>query len=152
MRFIGVVMLAAILPAAQAKDTAASRAGFMAGCWEQTGAQTVRETWRQASDDFLIGTGTTVAGGALREFEFSRVESKEGVVAYIAQPQGAPPTRFTLDPASKKDEAIFVNMQHDFPKRVAYRKTGADTLVAFVDGGEGTKRIEYSYKACKAGT
>ena len=149
MKIIGAVMLAAMLPGVHAEDTAASRAGFIVGCWEQTGARTVRETWRQASDAFLIGTATTVAGSAVREFEFLRVESKDGVVVYISQPQGAPPTRFTLDPASTKDEAIFVNMQHDFPKRIVYRKTAPDALLAFIDGGEDTKKIEFPYKRCK---
>ena len=148
MRLLALVLLGSMVPVAQVSDTAASRAGFMVGCWETSGATTIRETWRQATNEFLIGTGTTVAGGALREFEFSRVESKAGVVAYVAQPGGVPPTRFTLDPKSAKDEAIFVNMQHDFPKRVVYRKVAADALTAFIDGGEGTKKIEFAYKAC----
>ena len=149
MKLFSVLVFAAMLPIAQAKDTAASRAGFIAGCWEQTGARTVRETWRLGSDDFLIGTSTTATGGAVKEFEFLRVESKDGVVAYVAQPQGVPPTRFTLDPASKKDEAIFVNMQHDFPKRVIYRKTAPDAMLAFIDGGEGTRKIEFPMEACR---
>ncbi len=120
----------------------------MLGCWElQRGTTTVRELWREATPDFLIGNGTTTTGGMLKEFEFTRVESKDGVVAYVAQPQGASPTRFTLDPASKKDEAIFVNMQHDFPKRVVYRKS-ADGLLASIDGGEGTRKTEFPMKAC----
>ncbi len=151
MKLMGVVMLALMVPAAQSKDTAMSRAGFIAGCWETAGARTVRETWRMASEEFLIGTSTTVAAGATKAFEFLRVESRDGVVAYVAQPGGAPPTRFTLDPTSKADEAIFVNMQHDFPKRIVYRKTAPDAMLAFIDGGEDTRRIEFPMKACKDG-
>jgi hypothetical protein len=149
MRVLATLIFAAILPAVQTKDTAASRAGFVAGCWIQSGARTVNETWHHVTDDFLGGAGTTVAGGVVTEFEYARIVSKDGVVTYWAQPQGRPPTPFTLDPSSKRDEAIFVNMQHDFPKRVVYRRTAPDALTAFVDGGEGTKKTEFSYKACR---
>jgi hypothetical protein len=145
MKLFSVLLLAAMIPAVQTKDTAMSRAGFIVGCWEGGGTSTVRETWRMASDDFLIGTATTVAAGVVREFEFLRVESKGGVVDYVAQPNGVPPTRFTLDPSSKAGEAIFVNMQHDFPKRVVYGKT-ADGVLAFIDGGEGTKTVQFPMK------
>lgn len=150
MKLLIGTMLAALLPMAQAKDTAMSRAGFMVGCWElQRGAMTIREVWREATPDFLIGNGTTTSGGAMREFEFTRVESKEGAIDYVAQPNGQPPTRFALDPGSKRDEAIFVNMQHDFPKRVVYQKS-PDGLLAFIDGGAGTARTEFPMKPCKA--
>jgi hypothetical protein len=149
MKLISVLALAAALPMVQATDTASGRAGFMVGCWEvQRGTSLVREVWRAATADFLIGNGTTVAAGVLKEFEHTRIESQAGVVALVAQPGGAPPTRFTLDPASKVDEAIFVNMQHDFPKRVVYRKTAPDAMLAFIDGGEGTPKIQFPYKKC----
>ena len=149
MRLLLVALAAALLPS-QAPDTAASRAGFFAGCWETVSAtRTIREEWRAVTPDFLIGMGSTAANGKMSEFEFLRVESKAGVVDYVAQPNGAPPTRFTLDPKSPADEAIFVNMQHDFPKRVGYRKVNADAVTAWIDGGEGTRKIEFPYKRCK---
>lgn len=150
MKWIGIlVVAAAVAPAAQGKDTAASRAGFMAGCWETSGPRMARETWHQAADEFLIGQSVTTTGGRVAEFEYSRVQSKDGVVTYTAQPGGAPPTVFTLDPKSGQDEAIFVNMAHDFPKRVAYKRTAPDAMLAWIDGGEGTRKIEFSFRACK---
>ena len=38
-------------------------------------------------------------------------------------------------------EAVFENPQHDFPKRIIYRKSGDNTLTTTVDAGEGTKAI-----------
>jgi hypothetical protein len=150
MKWIGVLVLAAaVAPAAQGKDTAASRAGFMVGCWEITGPRHARETWYKAADEFLMGQATTVAGGKVVEFEYTRVQSKDGVVTFTAQPGGTPPTVFTMDPKSGTDEAIFVNMAHDFPKRVVYKRTAPDALLAWIDGGEGTKKIEFPYRACK---
>ena len=46
-------------------------------------------------------------------------------------------------------EAVFENPQHDFPKRIIYRKGEADSLTASVDGGEGTKGISYAYRRMK---
>lgn len=149
VQWLAVLALVAWLPAGQGADTAASRAGFLVGCWEITGTRHVRETWQQASDDFLIGTSTTTVNGAMREFEYTRVVSKAGAVTFMAQPNGAPPTAFTLDPASGKDEVIFVNPGHDFPKRVSYRRTGPSTLLAWIDGGAGTKTVEFPYTACR---
>lgn len=146
---LGVVTAIVMFGTTQPADTAVGRFGFVEGCWErQSGGETGRETWRVASDDFLIGTSTTVVAGRVKEFEFLRVESKGGVVSYLAQPGGAPVTPFVLDPASKPGEATFVNMQHDFPKRVVYRKVGADGLLALIDGGPGTRAIEYPMKRC----
>jgi Domain of unknown function (DUF6265) len=150
MNLLSVLVVVAMLALAQSNDTAVSRAGFIAGCWErQAGGEVGRETWRVATPDLLIGTSTTVVAGAIREFEFLRVESKGGVVAYLAQPGGAPATRFTLEPTSKPNEVMFVNMQHDFPKRVVYRKTTADALLALIDGGPGTRAVEFPMTRCQ---
>jgi len=73
---------------------------------------------------------------------------QSGVPTYMAQPQGAPPTPFALSEAdSGADSATFVNMAHDFPKRVAYKKVDATTLLASIDAGpKGSLRIEFPMK------
>ena len=149
MRLLGVLMFAATV-AAQAPDTALRRTGFIAGCWEtKVGTQSIREDWRVVTPDFLVGTGTTVAGGVVREFEFQRVLSQRGSVAYIAQPNGARPTTFALDPSSPPDHAVFVNMNHDYPKRVAYEKVSADAMTAWIDDGAGSKKVAFAYTRCQ---
>jgi len=152
MKLLGLVLplfVAASSGAVQTPVTAQSRAGFMVGCWEQTrGTSVIREEWRAVSPDFLIGTSTTTKNGVVSEFEFLRVESKDGVVAYVAQPGGVPPTRFTLDPASSAGELVFANPQHDFPKRIVYKKISDTAVTAWIDGGEGTRKIEFPYTRC----
>jgi hypothetical protein len=148
MKLLLIVALA--LPAFVHQDTAQSRAGFMAGCWElQQGTRHVREEWRVVSPDFLIGTSTTTVNGAAREFEFLRVVSKDGKVDYVAQPNGNPATAFTLAPASSADKLIFENPQHDFPKRIIYTKLSDTQVTASIDGGEGTRAISFPYARCK---
>jgi hypothetical protein len=123
-------------PAAPALPT------WLAGCWAGDVRGTrVEERWIDADRDTLLGVGTTVAGGRLREFEFLRIVVDGGALAYLAQPGGAPPTRFAAT-SSGPAEVVFENPQHDFPKRVGYQRTG-DRLLAWIDGGaggEGTRR------------
>ena len=155
MKLTALLFIAAAFPMAQSSPaTVSSRAGFMAGCWESSAQGAVmREEWRQPSGEFLIGTSSTTEGGVVKEFGFFRVEKdKAGAIAYVAQPGGAPATRFTLDASlsskSGTDDITFVNMKHDFPKRIGYRKTGADALTAWIDGGPNSQKMEFAFKRC----
>jgi hypothetical protein len=82
------------------------------------------------------------------EFEFLRIETKSGVPTYMAQPQGVPPTPFALSETdSTAGRVTFVNMAHDFPKRVAYKRVDAMTLLAWIDAGPtGSLRVEFPMK------
>jgi hypothetical protein len=151
MKLTALLFIAAAFPMAQSSPaTVSSRAGFMAGCWESSAQGAVmREEWRQPSGEFLIGTSSTTEGGVVKEFGFFRVEKdKAGAIAYVAQPGGAAATRFTLDPSSKADDITFVNMKHDFPKRIGYKKVAADALTAWIDGGPNSEKMEFAFKRC----
>ncbi len=118
---------------------------WLAGCWSNTGTPSVSEHWVLAGDA-LIGVGTTVASGRLREFEWLRIvvegPAESPTVTYLAQPGGAPPTRFARE-SGGPSEIVFANPAHDFPKRVGYRRTG-DALLAWIDGGtDSSKRVEF---------
>ena len=52
--------------------------------------------------------------------------------AFTARLDGQPPTVFTLRPGPA-GEAVFENLEHDFPQRVIYRRCGAD-LCARIEG------------------
>jgi hypothetical protein len=91
-----------------------------------------------------------VKGGKTASFEYLRIEWKDGIPSYVAQPQGNPPVAFKWV-AGGADWARFVNPANDFPKRVEYRKT-QDGLYAEIAGpGEGGKElvIPFDYKACR---
>jgi hypothetical protein len=153
-----LALVSAAAPAAPA-DTIGQRFRWMAGCWSGTkGATTFQEQWTSASPDLMLGMSFTTNqpdGGRSAtkpskptEFEFLRIESRAGAPSYVAQPQGAPPTPFTLSEAdSTSDTAMFVNMAHDFPKRVAYKKVDATALLAWIDAGpKGSLRVEFPMK------
>jgi hypothetical protein len=46
-------------------------------------------------------------------------------------------------------EAVFENPQHNFPKRIIYRKGADDSLTASIDGGEGSKAMSFAFKRMK---
>jgi hypothetical protein len=151
-RLTAIAVLALVTAAprpTRAGDTIEQRFRWMAGCWAGTkGTTTFQEQWTAASPDLMLGMSFTNKPQKPAEFEFLRIETKAGAPTYMAQPQGAPPTPFTLSEAdSGAESATFVNMAHDFPKRVAYKKVDATTLLAWIDGGpKGSLRVEFPMK------
>jgi hypothetical protein len=124
---------------------------WMAGCWEQrTPRRIVQELWLPPASGTMIGMGRTLrhtaAGDSLVEMEFLRIVARDGAWAYLAQPGGQPPTEFTSH-AAGDTSVTFTNLQHDFPQQITYRRRGADSLVARVEGvvNGATRAIEFPY-------
>ena len=145
---LSLLLLITLLP--QSTTTLADL-GWLVGDW-QTGpggrAQT-EEHWTKAGGGSMIGMGRTIAGEKTWEFEYLRIEQRADGIFYVAHPKGqCPGTDFKLT-RSSATEAVFENPQHDFPKRILYRKTGHDTLVATIDGGEGAKSMSVTYQRMK---
>jgi uncharacterized protein DUF6265 len=86
----------------------------------------------------------SLRAGKVTEFEFLRLEVRQGKLVYLAQPNGNPVTVFELVPGGNGREAVFANSTHDFPKRVAYRATPTG-LLAWIDDGEAAagRRVEF---------
>ncbi len=97
----------------------------------------------------MIGMGRTIAGGKTVEFEYLRLEQRGDGIYYVAHPKArSPGTDFKLTRLSAQ-EAVFENPQHDFPKRIIYRKNADGSLTASIDGGEGTRSISFAYLPMK---
>ena len=124
---------------------------WMSGAWETApgGRRQIEEHWTVAAGATMMGMSRTVAGEKTVEFEYLRIEQRADGIYYVAHPKArCPGTDFKLTRASA-NEAVFENPQHDFPKRIIYRKGADDSLTASVDGGEGTKTISYAYRRMK---
>jgi len=124
---------------------------WIAGAWETApgGKRQSEEHWTTAAGATMMGMSRTVAGEKTVEFEYLRIEQRADGIYYVAHPKArCPGTDFKLTRASA-NEAVFENPQHDFPKRIIYRKGADDSLTASVDGGEGTKAISYAYRRTK---
>jgi hypothetical protein len=124
---------------------------WIAGAWQSApgGKRQSEEHWTTAAGATMMGMSRTVAGEKTVEFEYLRIEQRADGIYYVAHPKArCPATDFKLTRATA-NEAVFENPQHDFPKRIIYRKGADDSLTASVDGGEGTKAISYSYRRMK---
>ena len=124
---------------------------WISGGWQSApgGRRQVEEHWTSAAGGSMMGVSRTVAGDKTVEFEYLRIEQRADGIFYVAHPKArCPGTDFKLTRASAT-EAVFENPQHDFPKRIVYRKTGDDGLTATVDGGDGTKALSFAFQRIK---
>jgi len=124
---------------------------WISGDWqtEPGGRRQIEEHWTPVAGASMLGMSRTVAGDKTVEFEYLRIEQRADGIYYVAHPKArCPGTDFKLTHASAT-EAVFENPQHDFPKRIIYKKTANDGLTASIDGGEGTKAMSFAYRRIK---
>ncbi len=135
-----------------AEDTKVSNLAWMTGHWcSDNGSEHIEEIWTSASGGMLLGMAKTTKGDRVVAFEFLRIVTVDSVPSYIAQPGGAAATPFRWT-AGGSDWARFENPEHDFPKRIEYRRTGdtlkADTAGPAENGSENV--ISFRYQRCAA--
>jgi Domain of unknown function (DUF6265) len=137
---------ASSLPRTPATATIADLA-WMAGSWQtdKSGRMVSDEHWAQPAGGIMIGMSRTIAGDKLASFESLRIEQRGEEIFYVASVKGrCPATDFKLTKLTGQ-EVVFENPEHDFPKRIIYRKKSATEMIASIDAGEGTKSLEYTF-------
>jgi uncharacterized protein DUF6265 len=134
-----------------ARPTAASpvdRLVWFSGCWQQStrGGQIVEEQWMAPRGGQMVGMGRTVRADSVIEWEHLRIFARDGRAVYHAEPSGQAPADFTAMSVSDT-LVVFENPQHDFPQRIIYRKRGADTLWARIEGTNNgrTRGVDFPY-------
>ena len=126
----------AVAGSAQAPPTVA-QVGWMAGCWElAAGPRLIEEQWMRPRGGLMLGASRTVAGDSLREYEQVALFERGGRLVYAAAPARQAPAEFESIAVSDS-LVIFENPAHDFPQRIIYRRRGADSLLARVEGMRG---------------
>ena len=139
--WIGVVIMLGSAAPLDAQGIAAP--SWLQGCWRMTrGPTVVEERWSDAQGGVMLGTSRTVRDGRTVEFEFSRIVMTAGALEFHAMPSGQTPATFRAVSGSA-DSVAFANPEHDFPKLVVYKRVGADSLHAWVEGG--TRRFNFHY-------
>jgi hypothetical protein len=110
------------------------RMRWLAGCWElRRGARTTLEMWMPPDGGLMMGASRTVTGGVVRESEQLRLRQEGDRLVYLALPSGQAEAAFTSTEVSDSGFTV-ANPTHDFPQRIIYRRRGADSLVARIEG------------------
>ena len=121
---------------------------WLAGCLEMRGANRVVEEQRMAErGGTMLGMGRTVGGRGLSDYELTLIREDGARLLFEAHPKGQPPATFVARVANS-DSVVFEAPEHDFPQRVGYRRIGADSVLAWVEGTMNGKdrRIEFPYR------
>jgi hypothetical protein len=151
LRRSALIVLLALTTQVSAQTPTLTDIAWIAGAWQSApgGRRQIEEHWTNVAGASMLGMSRTVAGEKTVEFEYLRIEQRADGIYYVAHPKArCPGTDFKLTRASAT-EAVFENPQHDFPKRIIYRKGADDSLTAMIDGGEGRKAITYAYRRIK---
>ena len=125
-----------------------ARAGWLAGCWElRASNRVVLEMWMPPLGDMMLGSSRTTVGARTSEFEMLRLKAEGDQLHYISIPSGQREATF---PSTEVSDSmlVFENTAHDFPQRISYRRRGADSIIASIEGPgqNGTRRIQFPYR------
>ena len=144
----GAIALTLLLSSGTNGATSIDDLKWLAGCWElRKGDRLTEEQWMVPRGGVMMGMSRTVRGQALVEFEQVRIETRGSDLYYVASPARQATAEFRATSASS-DQVTFENPAHDFPSKVAYRRQGADSLIASIEGQRGgtTRTILYPYR------
>lgn len=129
------LMLAVLAGSARATPVEDVQAlAWLAGSWvQQDDKRTVREVWFAPVDGVMAGLSQTLRPGRKPSIEFMTISAEPDGATFTAHPADQAPTPFVLKPGLGRNEAVFENLDHDFPQRIIYRRCGED-LCARIEG------------------
>lgn len=144
-RYFVVIFCLLQMPVAGQDAGALNKLGWLAGKWHiQDNGRMIDEQWTTLAGGMMLGLSRTVKDGKTLSFEFLRIVERPDGLVYIAQPEGKPPTEFRLI-SSENDEWVFENPEHPFPRRIRYKRTSDDALLARIEDALGTKHVDFAY-------
>lgn len=110
---------------------------FLQGCWRGVfldGETVIEERWTAPEGGLALGTTRYFRDGRVVDFEFAVLRMDGDAVILLPHPRGRAsehPFVLTLHAAG---ELVFEAPEHDYPKRILYRRSG-ETLEARIDAG-----------------
>lgn len=129
-------------------QTPLSHANWLAGCWELRAPNRVTlEMWMPPLGDMMLGSSRTTVGTRTSEYEVLRLKIEGERLHYIALPNGRNETVFPSIELSDSS-LVFENTAHDFPQKISYRRRGADSIIATIEGPtqNGVRRIPFAFR------
>lgn len=147
---VSAVLLVLVTAACAANTSVVPGFAWLSGHWcSQSENQLIEEYWLPPNAGLALGVGRTLKAGKTVTFEFMRIETRDGVTDYLAMHDGKPAVAFRLT-ASGSDWARFENPQHDFPKRVEYRRTPGGLHAEIAGPGKDGKEmvLPFDYRRC----
>ena len=145
---VALVALAVSSPAAAQSATRISSVAWLTGCLEmRRGNRVVEEQRMPERAGTMVGMGRSVGLRGLDDYELTVIQEDGSRLLYVAHPRRQPVATFVASVAST-DSVVFENPAHDFPQRVGYRRVGADSVLAWIDGTSNGKkqRAEFPYR------
>jgi hypothetical protein len=121
---------------------------WMAGCLEMRSKDRLVEEHRMdVRGGSMLGMARTTTPRGLGEYELTLIREKGGNIVFEAHPSGQPSAEFTATVVGS-DSVIFSAPEHDYPQIVGYRRSGPDSVIAWIDGTMGGKsrRVEFPYR------
>ena len=114
---------------------------WITGQWVRTSERVQgEELWTDVAGGTMLGVSRTVAARKTVEFEFLRIEERSDGIYYVAHPQARPGTDFKLV-RTRGQEAVFENLEHDFPQRIIYRRNQDGSLTVRIEGDRGGRIV-----------
>lgn len=126
-------------------QTEIDKVSWLNGIWKRTNTRagsSAEESWTKKGDQ-LVGYGVTKKGNDTSFVEKIQILSKDKKLFYVADvPGNKAPVYFEITSAGENG-FVCENPEHDFPKKIEYKRTG-NKLVATISGNG--KSFDYIFE------
>ncbi len=107
---------------------------WMLGKWEsKTDEGILYEDWNKLNDSTFNGHAYAISLDGDTTFnENAKVVLRNGTIIYSVTVNNEESTDFTL--VDNEQQAVFENINHDYPQRIIYKSLSSDSLFARIEG------------------
>ena len=148
-RVLPFILVLVLAPASRAQSGARiASVSWLTGCLEmRRGNRVVEEQRMPERAGTMVGMGRSVGARGLDDYELTVIQQDGDRLLFVAHPRRQPVATFVARVASA-DSVVFENPDHDYPQRVGYRRIGADSVLAWIDGTSNGKqrRVDFAYR------
>ncbi|NQX81353.1 MAG: hypothetical protein HRT66_05085 [Flavobacteriaceae bacterium] len=133
MKMLYVICL--LLLFASCKENKTSKLDFLVGTWKMDGKEQY-EFWEKSQKDGLVGNSYKLVNNEKYISETLKIKSVGNQLIYgatVLNQNSGETIEFILNPGNK-EYLSFENVNHDFPKKIQYKRISADSIKVSVLG------------------